>query len=755
MSGSPVRAQSSVTSFFRLLRSDDKAAALGEAIDALHHGERADGITYQADPHSFHQVPGSPFAYWVSDALRRKFTELPRFEGDGRTVKQGLATADDFRFVRAWWEVLSDKVVDAASGPRENANEIAIYCRGRTYQGCPWAPFAKGGEYSTFYSDIHLLVNWERDGAAIRSLPGLDGRIASRPQSVDYYFRQGITWSDRTTRLFSARTWNAGGIFSVKGSAGFCESPLLLPKMLGLMNSLLFNVYLSLMVGAGDAAARSYQVGTIGRVTVPDLDKEDGQQLGKLAIRCVCGKRALDTLVETSHAFTRPALLQVPGSSLAERAAAWQAGVDAAQAVLARSQREIDEIAYRLYGIADEDRSAIEESLGSGAAEATNQAEAADEDVEEEGAAPSADRRALVAGLVSYALGCAFGRWDVRLALDHALVPKLQGPFDPLPVCSPGMLVGPDALPATPEHIVSEEWLRARPDAITVPTEGSVRQPSVPEASYPLRIAWDGVLVDDPEHPSDLVRRVREVLALLWPDGIGAQAEGIEREACELLGLRELRDYFAKPAGFFADHLKRYSKSRRQAPIYWSLSTASGSYALWLSYHRLTSDTVFTAVNRYVEPKLAGTERRLGELTGRLAEASGREAKALREEVEVVMRFRDELRAFRDELLRVAQLPYRTNLDDGVIINAAPLHALFRNRDWAKATRECWQRLQRGDYDWAHLAYTLWPERVHQKCRSDKSLAIAHDREDLYDEHDAAPTTRGRASASRRAGNQE
>jgi hypothetical protein len=77
------------------------------------------------------------------------------------------------------------------------------------------------------------------------------------------------------------------------------------------------------------------------------------------------------------------------------------------------------------------------------------------------------------------------------------------------------------------------------------------------------------MLVDDPDHPDDIVRRVRDVLEVLWRD----RAETIEREACEILGIKELRDYFRKPGkgGFWDDHVSRYSKSRRKAPIYWLL----------------------------------------------------------------------------------------------------------------------------------------------------------------------------------------
>ena len=132
----------------------------------------------------------------------------------------------------------------------------------------------------------------------------------------------------------------------------------------------------------------------------------------------------------------------------------------------------------------------------------------------------------------------AFGRWDIRYATGERQPPELPDPFDPLPVCPPGMLQNADGLPAAPADV---------PD------------------DYPLPITWPGILVSDPGHPEDIVTRVRDALAVIWRD----RGAAIEQEACEILGVRTLRDYFAeKKSGgkFFKDHLKRYSKSRRQAP---------------------------------------------------------------------------------------------------------------------------------------------------------------------------------------------
>src|SRR5205814_6855772 len=117
-------------------------------------------------------------------------------------------------------------------------------------------------------------------------------------------------------------------------------------------------------------------------------------------------------------------------------------------------------------------------------------------------------------------------------------LPKLQNAFDPLPSCPPGMLIGPDGLPATPGYIVSEEWLLARPDAITLPTEGTVNQVTISDSLYPISVNWEGILVDDLDHQDDIICRAQDVLKIIWQD----HKEAIEQEACQMLGVKELRE---------------------------------------------------------------------------------------------------------------------------------------------------------------------------------------------------------------------
>jgi len=393
----------------------------------------------------------------------------------------------------------------------------------------------------------------------------------------------------------------------------------------------------------------------------------------------------------------------------------WQEKVAEFERHLTEYQSKMDNIAFQLYGIFEDDRRAMKFTYQ---LPACNGEESEFGTVEEEAEIESpADARSFIANLISYSVGCAIGRWDIRFATGERQSPALPEPFAPLPVCSPGMLTVEEGLPL---H--------------TVPSE------------YPLRIPWDGILVDDsgPEgtqpHQDEIVRRVREVLALLCGD----RAEAIEQEACEILGVRELREYFSRPVGFFEDHLKQYSKSRRKAPIYWPLSTASGSYTVWVYYQRLTDQTLYTIVNRYVEPKITEVERAITGIENDMATASGRQVTHWRDRWQEARAFRGELHGLREELLRVAGLPYKPDLNDGVIINAAPLHRLFRHRQWAKDTRDCWERLERREYEWAHMAYTIWHERVREVCRRDHSIAIAHGMEALYEPASPSPGRRRR-----------
>jgi len=308
------------------------------------------------------------------------------------------------------------------------------------------------------------------------------------------------------------------------------------------------------------------------------------------------------------------------------------------------------------------------------------------------------DENLKITSIISHILGIIFGRWDIRYIIDINEPPNAPESFASLPTCPPGMLQNKSSLPAEPKDV---------PD------------------DYPIRITWSGIIVDDEGHPEDIVTRIREAIEVIWKD----KAADIEQEACEILKIHSLREYFTKPAKFFTDHLKRYSKSRRQAPIYWPLSTPSGSYTLWLYYHRLNDQILYTCVNDFVELKL----KQVSETAENLRKNTDRTQKQ-EKELEKYSDLEMEIKDFRDELLRIARF-WKPNLNDGVQITAAPLWKLFQHKPWQKKLKQTWKELEKGQYDWAHLAYSIWPERVIKASHKDRSYAIAHDLEqDLWEE---------------------
>ncbi len=189
----------------------------------------------------------------------------------------------------------------------------------------------------------------------------------------------------------------------------------------------------------------------------------------------------------------------------------------------------------------------------------------------------------------------------------------------------------------------------------------------------------------------------------------------------------DLRAWLA--GSFFEYHLKRYSKSRRKAPILWQLGTPSGRYSVWLYAHRFTNDSFFQLQNDVVGQKVTHEERLLASL---MQNAGGSPSASERKLIAAQESLVEELRAMLDEVKRIAPL-WNPNLDDGVVLTMAPLWRLVpQHKPWQKELRAKWDELAAGKYDWAHLAMYLWPERVVPKCSTDRSLAIAHGLEDVF-----------------------
>jgi type II restriction/modification system DNA methylase subunit YeeA len=179
----------------------------------------------QVSANIFAKIPGMPIAYWISKNLLKDFEEGTKMS-ELIEPKQGLATADNNRFLRLWWEPSNNRIKYDTNSIEESKAS-----------GFKWVPYNKGGERRQWYGNYDYVVNWENDGFEIRNFSDGKGYIRSRAQNTQFYFKEAITWSDITSGGFSIRYRTAGSIHDVTGMSAFTDNRMLLLYLLGLMST--------------------------------------------------------------------------------------------------------------------------------------------------------------------------------------------------------------------------------------------------------------------------------------------------------------------------------------------------------------------------------------------------------------------------------------------------------------------------------------------------------------------------------------
>lgn len=193
-----------------------------KVLEAL--ADKSCGYYYETDQTNFSKIPGSPIAYWLSKKLLTAFSEDTI--GDVAKPRQGLATGDNNRFLRLWHEIEITKFNSNCTS-RENAAESKK----------KWFPCNKGGAFRKWYGNNDYVVNWENDGFEIRNFKDENGKLRSRPQNMNYYFKEGMTWSTISSSSLSMRYSPKGFMFETKGSVCFANDDSNLKYLLAMMNT--------------------------------------------------------------------------------------------------------------------------------------------------------------------------------------------------------------------------------------------------------------------------------------------------------------------------------------------------------------------------------------------------------------------------------------------------------------------------------------------------------------------------------------
>ena len=249
-------------------------------------------------------LPGSPIAYWLSPAMTRAFT-VGKPLGEVAAPKQGLATADNARFLRQWFEVSRSRTCFDADS-RETA----------ATSGAKWFPHLKGGEFRKWWGNQDYVVNWENDGTEVQNFRDANGKQRSRPQNIDSYFKPAISWSNVSSGEPSFRFYEQGSIFGHVGQAFFPQHDAEL--LIGFANSSTCRSLLAIL-----SPTLHFEAGQLA--SLPIVEVTPAQHDGSIARRLMDIFKDDWNAYETSWGFqTSPLIKRThPGGSLYDALERW------------------------------------------------------------------------------------------------------------------------------------------------------------------------------------------------------------------------------------------------------------------------------------------------------------------------------------------------------------------------------------------------------------------------------------------------
>ena len=357
------------------------------AVDSLETKEKwfYEGVgRYVEKQENFIEIPGMPVAYSLGKNLLAAF-ESKKLVSTMGDVKQGLATGDNNRFLRLWFEVDNNKICVNA----HNSDEAIA-------SGCKWFPYNKGGAYRKWYGNVEYVVNWENDGYEIKNIRDDKGKLRSRPQNIQYFFKESLTWSKVTIGGFSMRYVPAGAIFDVAGCSLFPHKNYM--SMLANMNSCVQRHILSVF-----SQSVNYEVGQIAALPMIDLGEKESL-ISELAQKCVdISKNDWDSF-ENSWEYKRHPFIN-GSNTIEESYDKWKAECNMRFDTLLEMEETINRELIEIYGLLDEVNPSVKD---------------------EEVSVRKADLKRDIKGFISYSVGCMFGRYS----LDETGVVYAGGKFD-------------------------------------------------------------------------------------------------------------------------------------------------------------------------------------------------------------------------------------------------------------------------------------------------------------------------------------
>jgi len=222
---------------------------------------------YRASADDFQKLPGNPIAYWISPAIRQIFSKGDRLKSIGDT-RQGMATSDNNRFLRLWWEVSFNKSCISA----ENRNIARESFK-------KWFPYNKGGDFRKWYGNSEYFINWENDGNELIEYAGsLYGSPTRTIKSISEYFKPCISWSKVSSANLAMRLYPAGYLFDVAGCCIFSPTKTDRMLLLGYSNTKMVRTFLESI-----SPTLNFEAGHIASLPLLEINKSEFETIpGKL-----------------------------------------------------------------------------------------------------------------------------------------------------------------------------------------------------------------------------------------------------------------------------------------------------------------------------------------------------------------------------------------------------------------------------------------------------------------------------------------
>lgn len=302
--------------------------------------ENASAVRFDVSRRDFQAVDSAPLVYEKIGKISHVFKESLPLDPDFADVRRGAYAGQDARYVRMRWELSPQKL---------------------TCGDFVWVPFAKGGDYCRFYYNFDLLVHWDQRRRTFAEFHGRKGRETERPESLDYFFRSGLTWPLRTQRGLNVRVMPAGHVFANISPSIFVHDKSDELYLLGVLNSRFAEYLASCFVAFG-----AWQTGVLKRMPVHLPSPTIRKRIAFLAETILLAKAKWDTSNETSTEFSVPWLIRddIGGRSLTTLLDVLHELEVSGEAHIGSAYSDLNDEVYRLYGIPDATRKTIEDTLG-------------------------------------------------------------------------------------------------------------------------------------------------------------------------------------------------------------------------------------------------------------------------------------------------------------------------------------------------------------------------------------------------------